>query len=65
MIFARAEDVRSAKADKTWTYADQISAGEFTGAKTSDLLVRWNDGRLTLHPGVDAAGTHSEVQLVG
>ncbi|WP_327326802.1 hypothetical protein OG735_33070 [Streptomyces sp. NBC_01210] len=43
-----------------------IATGAHSGDRTRhDVLVRWNDGRLTLHPGVDAAGTHSEVQLVG
>ncbi|MET7799605.1 S1 family peptidase [Streptomyces decoyicus] len=43
-----------------WTYATQISAGEFTGKKTMDLLVRWSSGKATLYPGVDAAGFHGE-----
>lgn len=44
----------------TWTHATQISAGEFTGKKTMDLLVRWSDGEATLYPGVDTAGFHGE-----
>ncbi|MFE7773922.1 S1 family peptidase [Streptomyces sp. NPDC057445] len=51
------------KADKTWTYADQISAGEFTGGKTSDLLVRWKDGETTIYPGVDTKGFHGETKI--
>ncbi len=44
----------------TWTHASQVSAGEFTGKKTMDLLVRWSDGEATLYPGVDTAGFHGE-----
>ncbi|MGW2028456.1 S1 family peptidase, partial [Streptomyces decoyicus] len=47
----------------TWTHATQISAGEFTGKKTMDLLVRWSDGEATIYPGVDTAGFHGESQL--
>ncbi|WP_242640567.1 S1 family peptidase [Streptomyces kasugaensis] len=47
----------------TWPYATQISAGEFTGKKTADLLVRWSDGETTIYPGVDAAGFHGEIQI--
>ncbi|HET6354907.1 S1 family peptidase [Streptomyces sp.] len=57
------KEVQPAKADKTWTYADQISAGEFTGAKTSDLLVRWKDGETTIYPGVDTKGFHGETKI--
>ncbi|MEV5126051.1 S1 family peptidase [Streptomyces decoyicus] len=47
----------------TWMHATQISAGEFSGKKTMDLLVRWSDGEATLYPGVDTAGFHGESQL--
>ncbi|WP_327326801.1 hypothetical protein OG735_33065 [Streptomyces sp. NBC_01210] len=57
------KEVQLAKADKIWTYADQISAGEFTGAKTSDLLVRWKDGETTIYPGVDTRGFHGETKI--
>ncbi|MCC2279117.1 trypsin-like serine protease [Streptomyces sp. ET3-23] len=46
------------KADNGWKNAAQISAGEFTGKKTADLLIRWNDGQAQLFPGVDTAGYH-------
>ncbi|MGW1379014.1 S1 family peptidase [Streptomyces sp. NPDC002446] len=49
--------------NKTWTYARQISAGEFTGKGTGDLLVRWVDGEATLYPGVDAKGFHGETRI--
>ncbi|MBL1090488.1 S1 family peptidase [Streptomyces sp. 9-7] len=47
----------------TWTHATQISAGEFTGKKTMDLLVRWSDGEATIYPGVDTAGFHGEINV--
>ncbi|WP_414167996.1 S1 family peptidase [Streptoverticillium reticulum] len=46
------------KADNGWKNAAQISAGEFTGKKTADLLIRWNDGQAQVFPGVDTAGYH-------
>ncbi|POX42031.1 esterase, partial [Streptomyces sp. Ru71] len=48
------------KNNKTWTYAEQIGTGDFTGAKTSDLTVRWIDGETTIYPGVDLKGLHGE-----
>ncbi|MFE3548269.1 S1 family peptidase [Streptomyces kronopolitis] len=47
----------------TWPHATHISAGEFTGKKTMDLLVRWSDGEATLYPGVDTAGFHGETNV--
>ncbi|TJZ57043.1 S1 family peptidase [Streptomyces piniterrae] len=49
--------------NKTWPHAEQISAGEFTGKKTADLLVRWSDGEVTIYPGVDTAGFHGEIKV--
>ncbi|MFC7303055.1 S1 family peptidase [Streptomyces monticola] len=51
------------KPNKTWTYATQVTAGEFTGKKTADLLVRWVDGETTIYPGVDGGGFHGEVRI--
>ncbi|QRX91131.1 S1 family peptidase [Streptomyces noursei] len=47
----------------TWPFATQITAGEFTGKKTADLLVRWGDGEVTTYPGVDAEGLHGEINV--
>ncbi|MGV4924132.1 S1 family peptidase [Streptomyces sp. BHT-5-2] len=52
-----------AQKNTTWPYATQIAAGEFTGKKTADLLVRWVDGETTIYPGVDAAGLHGEIKI--
>ncbi|MGV9994223.1 hypothetical protein [Streptomyces sp. NPDC003374] len=38
----------------TWTYADQLTTGSFTGKGTDDLVVRWRDGETTLYPGLTA-----------
>ncbi|SPE49658.1 Trypsin-like protease precursor [Streptomyces netropsis] len=51
------------KADKGWTNAAQISSGEFTGKKTADLVIRWNDGDTTVFPGVDIAGYHDRTRI--
>ncbi|MER5775476.1 trypsin-like serine protease [Streptomyces sp. NPDC002039] len=58
-----AREAMLAKANTTWTHAEQISAGEFTGKKTHDLMVRWSDGETTIYPGVDSAGFHSEIKI--
>ncbi|MFF4407701.1 S1 family peptidase [Streptomyces sp. NPDC001404] len=50
-----------------WGNAAQITVGNFTdaGGRPNDILIRWNNGNLSYYPGVDANGTHSEIQLVG
>ncbi|MEW2579599.1 S1 family peptidase [Streptomyces syringium] len=50
-------------ADKGWQNAAQISSGEFTGKKTADLVIRWNDGDTTVFPGVDTAGYHGRTRI--
>lgn len=47
----------------SWSDAAQISAGEFTGGKTGDLLVRWKDGDTTIFPAVDINGIHSRTRI--
>ncbi|GAA0374159.1 S1 family peptidase [Streptomyces blastmyceticus] len=49
-----------------WKNAQNITVGAFSGNgnNRSDLLIRWAAGPLSYYPGVDAAGTHGEVQLV-
>lgn len=51
------------KANTAWKEADQITAGEFTGKKTADLLVRWSDGAASIYPGVDADGFHGDISV--
>ncbi|MFF7686042.1 trypsin-like serine peptidase [Streptomyces syringium] len=57
------KDTQLVGANSTWPNATQISAGEFTGKGTGDLLVRWSDGEGTIYPGVDAAGLHGEIKI--
>ncbi|WKK25963.1 S1 family peptidase [Streptomyces olivoreticuli] len=49
-----------------WKNAQILTTGSFTAAanRPNDILVRWAAGPLSYYPGVDAAGTHGEVQLV-
>ncbi|MCA6093997.1 hypothetical protein LE181_17755 [Streptomyces sp. SCA3-4] len=51
------------KASATWTHAEQIGAGEFTGKQTGDLMVRWSDGEATVYSGIDTAGFHDEIKV--
>ncbi|MER5465908.1 trypsin-like serine protease [Streptomyces sp. NPDC002668] len=57
------KEIRLAPKDSTFKHAETIAAGDFTGADTDDLLVRWVDGELTLYPDVDEQGFHGEFQL--
>ncbi|MFI2203078.1 FG-GAP-like repeat-containing protein [Streptomyces sp. NPDC020192] len=45
-------EVRMAAPGSAWKNAVQITSGQFDGKGAGDLLVRWSDGRLTLHTGV-------------
>ncbi|MEU4213127.1 trypsin-like serine protease [Streptomyces sp. NPDC026206] len=57
------KETQLTNADDGWKNAVQIAAGEFTGKKTADLMIRWNDGQTQVFPGVDTAGYHGRVQL--
>ncbi|MFI0786747.1 trypsin-like serine peptidase [Streptomyces lydicus] len=46
------KDIQLVK-DKDWQQAAVITAGDFTGDASDDLLVRWTDGRLTLYKDVN------------
>jgi len=44
------ETVLAKAGDKSWVHADQVVAGNFgTKNNVTDLMVRWDDGRLTLY----------------
>ncbi|MGW1378704.1 trypsin-like serine peptidase, partial [Streptomyces sp. NPDC002446] len=45
--------IRLAGANSTWRHAAFMTAGDFTGTGTSDLVVRWSDGEVTLYKDVD------------
>ncbi|RNG24089.1 hypothetical protein [Streptomyces botrytidirepellens] len=57
------KEIRLTAPNGTWTQAETIAAGDFTGADRDDLIVRWSDGELTLYPDVDEKGFHGEVQV--
>ncbi|MEU6068871.1 trypsin-like serine protease [Streptomyces sp. NPDC047082] len=42
--------------NSTWTHAATMTAGDFTGSKQFDLLVRWSDGEVTLYGDVGSKG---------
>lgn len=59
------KDVQLVK-DKAWQQAAVITAGDFTGDASDDLLVRWTDGRLTLFKDVDESNKLTDrVELKG
>lgn len=45
--------IRLAGANSTWRHAASMTAGDFTGSGTNDLVVRWSDGEVTLYRDVD------------
>ncbi|MFE1914470.1 trypsin-like serine peptidase [Streptomyces anandii] len=45
-------------ANTTWTHAETITAGDFTGSSQFDLMVRWSDGEVTLYGDVGSKGLH-------
>ncbi|MET7892946.1 trypsin-like serine peptidase [Streptomyces mirabilis] len=49
--------------NSTWTHAETITGGDFTGSDLSDLMVRWSDGEVTLYPDVSASGMSKEVRM--
>ncbi|MGW1073410.1 S1 family peptidase [Streptomyces sp. NPDC002537] len=52
------------KAMQAGTYIEQISAGEFTGKETADLLIRWANGSASIFPGVNTTKAfHDEIQF--
>ena len=49
----------------SWNNATVVAAGAFAAnGRPNDMLVRWVDGEVSLYPGVDWGGLHTEVQLV-
>ncbi|MGW8971950.1 trypsin-like serine peptidase [Streptomyces platensis] len=59
------KEIRVKKANSLWAdHAKQVIAGDFTADNGSDLIVRWDDGEVTLYPSVDEQGFHGEKQLV-
>ncbi|MFF3277386.1 S1 family peptidase [Streptomyces chrestomyceticus] len=49
-----------------WTNATVVGAGAFVANdRPNDVMVRWANGSLSMYPGVDGAGLHDEVKIVG
>lgn len=58
------KEIQLAAPNSTWKKAVSLTSGDFAGANTYDLLVRWTDGSLTLFPDVDAQGLHRQIRIV-
>ncbi|MFI9720012.1 FG-GAP-like repeat-containing protein [Streptomyces sp. NPDC052396] len=53
-------------ANSTWTHAETMTAGDFTGSSQFDLMVRWSDGEVTLFGDVGSNGLNvSGTQMIG
>ncbi|TJZ57044.1 hypothetical protein FCH28_06120 [Streptomyces piniterrae] len=60
------KDIQLTKRNETWKRAAAITAGNFTGDNTYDLLVRWTDGALTLYRDVNETNKlRNEIKLQG
>ncbi|WP_331745909.1 VCBS repeat-containing protein [Streptomyces virginiae] len=46
-----------------WKPAATITAGDFTGSNQFDLVVRWDDGRMTLHGDVGSNGLNGGTEM--
>ncbi|MFF4268035.1 trypsin-like serine peptidase [Streptomyces virginiae] len=46
-----------------WKPAATITAGDFTGSNQFDLMVRWDDGRMTLHGDVGSHGLDGGTEM--
>ncbi|MFE3862313.1 trypsin-like serine protease [Streptomyces goshikiensis] len=49
----------------TWKPIATITAGDFAGSNQFDLLVRWDDGRMTLHADVGSNGLGIGTEMAG
>ncbi|MYV99798.1 FG-GAP-like repeat-containing protein [Streptomyces sp. SID3343] len=47
----------------SWSDAVDVTAGDFTGDGMDDVVVRWDTGRVTLHPAVAGAGFAAPIEL--
>jgi len=57
-------EVRLTGPNSTWKHAISMTAGDFTGTGTNDLIVRWSDGEVTLYKDVDeTTKLRNEVRL--
>ncbi|MEU5236644.1 trypsin-like serine peptidase [Streptomyces lydicus] len=60
------KDVQLIKKNEAWKQAKAVTAGDFTGNGSDDLLVRWANGKLSLFKDVNETNKlGNEVQLKG
>ncbi|MEV0439523.1 FG-GAP-like repeat-containing protein [Streptomyces spectabilis] len=59
------KETRLQKPNATWKRAALLVGGDFTGGDRGDVLVRWSDGKLTLHQDVGTGGLGRKTQLRG
>jgi len=58
------KEVRLVGPNSTWTHAEAITAGDYTGSNLYDLMVRWSDGEVTIYKDVSEQNKLSqEIQL--
>ncbi|MFF3518986.1 hypothetical protein [Streptomyces sp. NPDC002573] len=57
-------EIRIRPRNSEWKDAALVTAGAFTAnTAANDIIVRWNDGHVSLFTGIDAKGLHDEVRL--
>ncbi|MGW1075145.1 trypsin-like serine peptidase [Streptomyces sp. NPDC002537] len=61
--FDNKKEYTLAAGGSAWKDAAQITAGRYTSDRANDVIVRWADGKVTLHSGVGPAGTGTERRL--
>ncbi|MET9856673.1 trypsin-like serine protease [Streptomyces sp. NPDC006450] len=54
---------RLAAPNAGWKPVATVTAGDFTGSRQFDLMVRWSDGRMTLHEDVGSHGLGSVTEM--
>ncbi|MFJ4527128.1 trypsin-like serine peptidase [Streptomyces nigrescens] len=60
------KDIQLVKKGPVWKKAKAVTAGEFTGNSADDLLVSWDDGKLTLYKDVNETNKLTQaIQLKG
>ncbi|MBB5121322.1 trypsin-like serine peptidase [Streptomyces eurocidicus] len=52
-----------AKADSFWKRAETVTTGDFSGTGRTDLMVRWDNGKLSYYEDFDASGSGKEYTL--
>ncbi len=59
------DEIKIRPENSGWRFTKALAGGAFVdNARPNDVLVRWEDGNLSLYPAVDASGTHGEAELL-